>query len=276
MKLRGLFCVWACACGSACLFPSLDGLATGDASTESGVESGAVDSASDTSTEAACGDGSPLFCDKLCTAPTFCDDFDHDQAFAQWQGTTTSQGGVVTYDVTTSQSAPRSAKCTTPGSSTSTQVYAGLEHDFPASSHATLAFDVRIEQPSTSAQTGLFQFTLHPPAPYDYATAQVGIQNTFSLGQTVHLLDGGYNGNTGVTSDAAVQFGSWHHLELEMDFGAKTIALSVDGAVVATDSLNAGFVPGSTSSLTIGQFYANGPTPAWTIHIDDVVVNAQP
>lgn len=32
----------------------------------------------------------------------------------------------------------------------------------------------------------------------------------------------------------------------------------------------------ASASLTIGQYYANGPTPAWTIHLDDVVVNETP
>lgn len=279
MNVRVAICFCACAFESACLFPGLDGLTGADASTESGTDSGSSDSSSDTTSEAAidasCGDGS-LYCDKLCTKPTFCEDFDHDVAFGQWQSTATSSGGVVTYDGVVFASAPSSAKCTTPAVSGSGQVYAGLERSFSAASRATVAFDVRIEQPSSSAQTGIVQFTLTPPPPYDYATAAIDIQNTFSINQTTHLLDGGYQGNTTAFSDAAVPFGSWHRLELDMDFAAKTVSLAVDGVVVASDTLNAGFVPGSTSNIAIGQFYANGPQPAWTIHIDDVVVNTTP
>jgi len=267
-----------CALISACLFPSVGEL--------TGGTDAAIESAADTSVEASsdggfdggtCGDGSSLFCDKLCKTPTtFCEDFDHDQVFGAWQTTPTSQGGNVVYDPSVSASPPRSAKCTTPGSSINEQVYAGLQRDFAGAARVVLDFDVRIEQPTSSAETGLFQFTLYPTPPYDYATAAVDILQTFSVKQTTHLLDGGYMGNDTTFTDAAVPFGAWHHVQLDMDFAGKTAKLAIDGQPVSTTALNNGFMPGSKATLTIGQYYAYGPTPPLTIHIDDVVVDSTP
>jgi len=256
----------------ACLFPSLGGLSGGDASVD-------AISSSDASPpqDAGCGDGSPLFCDKLCVVPTFCDDFDHDQAFGLWNGNKISAGGTVAYDTTTVVSSPRAVKCSTPASGSTSQIYASLNKDLAAASRFTVDFDVLVEQPSQSGQRLSIAEIELLPAGWNYATGFVVIDNGYyKYNSTIYALDGSYNGSGDTTSQATVPFGTWTHITFDLDLTNKTMTLSAGGSLAIKTALPSAFIPGSAGSMKIGQFYANGPAPAWTVHLDNVVINTTP
>jgi hypothetical protein len=262
------FAVCACACG---LFPDLSTLSAdagdaGDASNDS-----TVDAARDTGSDAG-GDASADARPSPCTAThLFCDDFDQGALGAKWDSVHMTSGPLV-LSTTNVVTPPNALEAT---ASTSSDTESMLTKHFPSANHTHVELDAFVVNPSDTSNTEIdfVSFDIStPPSPYTYANLNLQRwQAAALLEQYAQTPDAG---NASVDMPVAQTFNTWTHVTLDIDFGAQTYALALDGVPV-TQVAFAPQLPQSAFDFSVGVAYTSGSSAEWNIFIDNVVVDQQ-
>lgn len=259
----------------ACLFPGLDALTGGDASSPDVVVPTDAPSANDVTTADVIGDAGcdvapdAAFCASFCPAPLFCDDFDIDSTFSRWtDGLLTSHGAGAILEGGISP--PHYAQFTT-GAFDAGQGFAECRTQLPATNIITVDLDANINTPSLRYGIVTIETTASPPNKQTRLFLDVS-GTAFSLRQDIDLTDGGsVAATTQITSTVP---SGWFHVTLTVDLTASTATLVVDKVTLASNvPINAAFVA-SPFTLRTGIYYVNPPGTYQKVQLDNVVVHA--
>lgn len=245
---------------AACLFPSLDGLMSGDASIDTGADAATPDASSDAI------DASP-FC--VADAHWFCADFDEMNVFDEWTTLLVSSDCTTPVQNTDCISQPYSLACATPIPSPNDS-YARLLKALPnTTSSAHLDLEVKLVGSSCDAGAGEAFFEL---IKFGNGNQSAGIEvKADVMGWYINadLTDGGADL---VYLSSAPSYGAWHHLVADLSFATNgSIQVAVDGvssASVAVDTLSLF----QNTGLMVG-LYSSGSCPAMTVLVDNLTLD---
>jgi hypothetical protein len=282
MGLRRAIIAAAVLSAPACLFPSLDGLTSGDASIDVANDAPTDAASKETSTDAApdviatdasdAGDGG--FCATLSPKPLFCQDFDEGPVATGWDNINANVG---TVDVSSAQSVspPKSLLATFP-SATNLYVFDYVAKNFKAPiGNATLEFDLDMDTIDPSQQyTKVVEFVFSGNTPNYILYLQITDSTTLSMVYQQPTSDGGVTfGDYGGTQ--LPPLGKWTHVKIDLfksttDSSTAAADLFIDGNVALTS-----FPLGSSAAfgdvaLRIGLPGVSVPTTAWKVYIDNV------
>lgn len=223
-----------------------------------------------TSTDAS-GDGDARmlgFCASQQPVPTLCDDFDSGPGALD---TNQVLGGTYAIDSSVGFSAPASLEVSIdPVAASSTAgVYVEAYQFGTTTVHATTSFEFRIDTPGMndlalatlvvddSMQAHAIELVHRPWPATDYiedvVTPSGGSQMFMSYGLPSNMD------------------GIWHAVTLDLQ--PTQLVVTIDGATVLAMAPAAS--NGGMTSLEIGGVFLQGPSPAWQLHIDNVVAQLQ-
>jgi hypothetical protein len=244
---------------------------------EGGLEDGGLDreGSSDSGANDAPMDARAGFCASRGATPTFCDDFDLGRLAPVWLAPTQS-GGNVAIDAKNFFSAPYSLKIANDpvdaGSFTAVYEETTALAQAPATVHVEFAVQVRAAGGAESVDLFIVRIGA------DWTTAYT-IDFQYTPDGSLSVLEGVANANyVGTAPSAPFQFtlGAWVTLELDLDFGARTLAFTVAGPspIVTTKPLYSNASTGPLQLLA-GSSHTSGPMPSWEWGIDNVLVVAR-
>jgi hypothetical protein len=109
-----------------------------------------------------------------------------------------------------------------------------------------------------------------PPTGYTYANLNLQRWQGGSLHEQYAISADA--GSTSVDHPVAQTYNTWTHVALDVDFGAQTYSLAVDGVTASVIALTPQ-LPRSAFDLGVGITYTGGASAPWTVWIDNVVVD---
>jgi hypothetical protein len=249
------------------LFPDLGSL--------SGDDAGGSDATADVTTDAISDAGptdAPLDVKKSPCAVqhTFCDDFDDGSLGATWDKTNNGAGGTLSQS-TNAVSPPYAFQAQVPGGAG--QPYALLQKYLSAGQHVHYECDIIIiGAQSTKMELDYFDFAFKPSG---YTTGNFNLER-LNPGGAVEQISRATTADADTYNDDTIgeELTSWKHLVVDIDFAKSTFTLAVDGATVDAMSMKPPLAS-AQSTLGVGITYTGGLQSAWSVLIDNVVVDVQ-
>lgn len=250
--------------GSGCLLPELKDLG-GSAASDAGTapDGPLLDSGVDATTDATIDGAAP------CPSGWFCDDFDQGPLGATWSAVATLDG-TLTLE-TGGLSTPNFVRMDLLAPKGASR-HAYLEKTFTlAPTRAVCSFAVRV--PSRPA-TGDFQLLEIRDSATHLVYVKVYVNGT-ELGEEATGADGG-NADRFIhltTANGGIPDATWTTTTLDVDYGAKTVNLSVTplGGKTATTSLGNLLVAPNAKSVVVSLGdTGDSDNPLFTAHLDDL------
>jgi hypothetical protein len=210
---------------------------------------------------------------------TLCEDFDDSTApslFAGWAQAVAPGNALTRVDA--GYSAPSALEVEIGAASQTdagTTLVANLSAALPTVNHARIVYRFFIDTPDrTGAALHLCTVTASS------AAAQVNARLTLASGSAKFLgatypADGGAAIFSNLTAQVLVSEGTWHDVDLSLDFVQQPARVSakLDGVALAADeTLSLVTLGPSPLKLQIGALYAGAPTTGWRVRIDDYAV----
>ncbi len=260
----------ALECG---LFPSLDGLSSGepDASPTS-------DAATADAPGADAADGG-RWCDSLSPKPMFCDDFDDQGPLTRWTDQFVREDASVGRDPSAFTSSPNALLALSPAAQNPSSAVVYLE-TADTKSKVHVAYDMRIDarDPSVGyAEINYIRFDLSTVPFAIYLRVYDGTSSTSTLTSEAYLADGGIPAHD-VPLSGSPRFDAWTRVAVDLDLASTphTLSITVDGQPAGSQTLEPDLYSPGPVRVNLGIGYTGYPTTgAWSIRYDNATIDWQ-
>jgi hypothetical protein len=184
------------------------------------------------------GTDAPVVIDAAVDAPfcathpghTFCDDFDSVPLATNWVFSTNASK--VTLDPTIFESAPNSAKATSPDPPDGSSGFDDIEHDFPSGTQITIASNIKMTGTSTSCDFIFIEFHTQSAGAYNYCYFDISYFGG-GAGLEVECTEG-TAGEYYMTKPVSAGQPNWDRFSLSIDIATLVVSGSINGGTPVT------------------------------------------
>ena len=259
----------ALECG---LFPSLDGLSSGEPDASPAPDATTADAPG--ADAADCG----RWCDSLSPKPMFCDDFDDQGPLTRWTDQFVREDASVGRDPSAFTSSPNALLALSPAAQNPSSALVYLE-TADTKSRVHVAYDMRIDarDPSVGyAEINYIHFDMSSVPFAIYLRVFDSTSSTSTITSEAYLADGGIPAHD-VPLSGSPRFDQWTQMEIDIDLASThTLSVTIDGQPAGSTALESNLYTPGPVKVDVGIGYTGYPTTgAWSIRYDNATIDWQ-
>jgi hypothetical protein len=220
------------------------------------------------------------YCASLTPAPRFCDDFDSIPLAAKWSDVKVFDGGGVALDTAFARSSPRSLRSWIDGNRMGSDcTYATVATSLVGPARAThLGYAVRFgDESAVSGRDASHISSQSLGTGGDLCSVLVNVSaSALVVEEQVQTAQPPSSRNQPHTATRSVTARQWARLEVDVDYVAKRLVLTLDGQIVVDDAVALDCPhQGRPASALVGLYCAPNVPAAISVRYDDVVFDAR-
>jgi hypothetical protein len=205
-----------------------------------------------------------------CAGAIFCDTFDVSALGASWDSVHNAGAGSIALDTAASVSAPNAVVAIVPSGTSGASHYLTKAMAAPTTADLDMELDIRVE---AACEGHLVEVGVDGATQYLFHLELDGAGSSVTLSETNYPVDGGTVQNDVANGVPTLPVGTWTHVRLRANVGAKTGEYYANGTLVKTVTLAPLLTSGTPHFKVAVASQDNGV--GCSVRMDNVAVRAR-